>query len=103
MLRLQFQNRTLRCDVGGPADDGRYWLRFFLVQGEDAPDKLDVTFELFDDIKADIDRHGIAEAGMWGGFDEEEKAVFIDVAFQPRDLMAAYQYQLSFGQQGRAR
>lgn len=101
-LRLQYEKRVFRCEVHGPSEEtGRYWLKFFLSPNEqDAPVFITAAEGIFREIWADLEARGVRVKSMSAGFDAKVNHSVIHANFDPRSLMAAYQVQLSFGQQG---
>jgi hypothetical protein len=102
MLQLQFRNRALKCDVCGPDPvSGNYWLRFnlFTSEGYDK-NKHQSCFEILPEVVLDLPRHGVRETNFSCTYEPDAKSFVLLVTFEPKYLMKAYEYQLSFGQQG---
>lgn len=110
-LRLQFRQRSLRCEVLGPhPENGNYALRWFMIPSEEPPPSHErpreclAIAELWDEVQEEAKAHGIHHALIGSGYVEGTKYYCLDVVFPPTELMAAYQFQLEFGRQpGRGR
>ena len=109
-LRLRFRHRAFRCEVKDPLrETGTHSLRFFMIPSHEPPppgklarEALAIN-ELFEEVQDDVEAHGLKDVTIASHYDEEAKCYCLDVIFPDRDLMTAYQYQLSFGEQGRQR
>lgn len=100
-LRLQFRNRTFKCSVVGPfPPHERLWLKFHVLPSADfTPEKTAAVDELIIEMNHDIEEHRIRPGTTRKAYYPDDKCYIVHVAFNPEDAMAAYQYQLSFGQQ----
>ena len=100
-LRLQFKEKRLKCDVGGPDTNGEHWLRFYLLPSEGTVEgEENIAHEIADDVEFELSSMQNIRVTIQSTFYDDDRKCFVhEACFPPEDLTTAQEFQRTFGQQ----